>query len=387
VVNGTTIYDHTIISTDTTWTIAGSPYYLESNFNQWPIVESGATLTIEPGVKIFPQNAYYTFLEIRGTLKAEGTATDKIVFTSKKDSDYGGSGGAVAGDMKNIIFTSTSTNSVLNYTLFRYGGKDSETIKIDGSSIEIKNSIIENSVKNGIYLKNSNSKIENTIVINNLGSGIIIDGNGSVPEIRNCQLNDNVQYGIEIKNGTSPIIRDNSFSRNLIAAIYLKSAYPNFGNNVANNNGLNGISIDSGTLIDQDTTWNADLVYVLKSNFGEYITINEGKILTIKPGAIIKPQSHNYTALLVKGTIKAEATSGSEIIFTSLKDDIFGGDTNNDDNTTIPATGDWKKIKFDSTSTGSVFDHIFMYYGTGIPPIETVGSASVDIKDTVNYSP
>jgi len=28
-----------------------------------------------------------------------------------------------------------------------------------------------------------------------------------------------------------------------------------------------------------------------------------------------------------------------------------------------------------------------MYYGTGVPPIEKVGSASVEIKDTVDFTP
>ena len=386
-INGTTIVDTTIISTDTIWTIAGSPYYVESNAGQWPIVESGATLTIEPGVIVMPQNANYTFLEIRGTLEAEGTASDKIVFTSKSDSDYGGSGPAAAGDFKNIIFTSASTNSVLDYVLFRYGGKNSEVIKVDGSSIEIKNSTIENSFKNGIYLNNSSSEIKNTEIKNNLGTGIIIEGTESAPEISDCQISDNTQYGIEIKNSASPIIKDNSFSGNQIAAVYLKSAYPDFSNNHAINNALNGIIVDSQTLIDQDTTWKADMVYILKSNLGQYVTINENKTLIIEPGAIIKPQSPYYTALLIKGTLEAEAASGSEIVFTSIKDDSFGGDTNNDSNTTVPATGDWKKIKFESTSTGSVLDYVFMYYGTGVPPMDIAASASVEIKDTVDFAP
>jgi hypothetical protein len=69
-----------------------------------------------------------------------------------------------------------------------------------------------------------------------------------------------------------------------------------------------------------------------------------------------------------------------------LKDDNFGGDTNNDANATFPAAGDWKIIKFEATSTGSIFDYVNMYYGTGTPPIDT-GGASVDIRPTVDYSP
>ncbi|HUT96385.1 MAG TPA: right-handed parallel beta-helix repeat-containing protein [Candidatus Paceibacterota bacterium] len=376
-INGTIIADDTIISVDTTWTIAGSPYYIESNSSQWPIVESGITLTIEPGVKIYPQNANYTFLEIRGTLKAEGTASDKIVIAPEAIGNY----------VSNIIFTSTSTNSILDHVSFSYGGKKGEAIKVDSASIEIKNSIVENSFKNGIYLKDSNSEIKNTEIKNNQNSGIVIEGIGSAPEISDCQINDNQLYGIEIKDWANPQIKDNTFSGNLISAVYLKSAYPEFSNNTANSNFLNGILVDSHTIISQNTSWQNDLVYILKSNSGDYVTVDEGMTLTIEPGAIIKPASSYYTALLVKGTLKVEAVSGSEVVFTSINDDSFGGDTNNDGNATTPIDSDWKKIKFETTSTGSVFDHVFMYYGTGIPPIELVGSASVDIKDTVSYAP
>lgn len=385
-INGTVVPDTTIISTDTTWTIAGSPYYIESNAGKWPIVESGATLTIEPGVIIMPQNADYTFLEIRGTLKAEGTASDKIVFTSKNDSSYGSSGPAAPGDFKNIVFTSTSTNSVLDYVLFSYGGKNAEMIKIDGSQIEINNSIIENSFKNGVYLNNSNSEIKNTEIKNNSGTGIVVEGTESAPEISDCQINDNIQYGIEIKNGASPTIKDNSFSGNQVAAVYLKNAYPEFNNNQTTNNALNGIVVDSQTIIDQDTTWNADMVYILKSNLGQYVIVNEGRTLILEPGTIIKPYSPYYTPLLINGALNAEGVLGNEIVFTSINDDLFGGDTNNDGNTTMPADGDWKKIKFETTSTG-LLDYVFMYYGTGVPPMEMVGSASVEIKDTVDYTP
>lgn len=44
----------------------------------------------------------------------------------------------------------------------------------------------------------------------------------------------------------------------------------------------------------------------------------------------------------------------------------------------------WKKIKFETTSTGSVLDYVSMYYGSGEP--ELIGSASAEFK-TVDYAP
>jgi len=402
-IKGTIIPDNTIISEDTIWTIAGSPYYIETNYNEWPIIEKGATLIIEPGVIVMPQNTNYTFLEIRGTLEAEGTEKDKIIFTSINDSDYGGSGGAQPGDWKNMVFTSTSSNSLFKNVILRYGGRreglnqiETEMIKIDNSSVEMGNVVVEKSLTRGLHLINSNSTIKNS-KFSDSKVGVLIDGLSDASQIENSVFKNNSEFGLQIINKAVPTIKSNQFINNGVAgtntkydsqgAIVVYGAYPEFINNQASNNLLNGILIHSESIFDQDVVWQTDLPYVLSANSGDYITIAEGATMTIKSGAVIKARIPNYTMLLVKGTLIARATSGSEIVFTSLKDDAFGGDTNNDGNTTVPSDGDWKKIQFTSTSTGSVLDYVFLYYGTGTPPIIIEAGAGVEIKDTVDFTP
>ncbi|XHH09360.1 MAG: NosD domain-containing protein [Candidatus Bathyarchaeia archaeon] len=73
-VNGT-------ICSDTTWTKAGSPYNFTSNI----IVAADAALTIEPGVTV---NLNDYFLIVNGTLNAQGTETDKIVFQKATNTSY-----------------------------------------------------------------------------------------------------------------------------------------------------------------------------------------------------------------------------------------------------------------------------------------------------------
>ena len=62
-----------ILSQNTTWRKSESPFYLEGRAH----VSEGVTLTIEPGVTIIGNGGRITF---EGTIKAEGTSSDKISF-------------------------------------------------------------------------------------------------------------------------------------------------------------------------------------------------------------------------------------------------------------------------------------------------------------------
>jgi len=393
---GTFIHERTIISEDTIWTIAGSPYIIGLSSVERPVVAEGVTLTIEPGVVIMPIGGNYTAFEIRGTLVAEGTEDEKIVFTSMKDEEYGGNGSASAGDWMNIVFTSTSIDSSLENVIFRYGGdglgasgSPREMVRIDGGSIVMENIIIENSRGRGLDLMNSNSIVKNSI-FRYSKTGVLIRGSLDTSIIDDCLFENNSEYGLQIAAHASPIIQNNQFINNgrvgNQGAVFLYTAYPEFINNQVTNNTKNGIVVDANIVIDIDTTWRADLPYFFIVGSGESPTIASGSVLTLEPGVVLKGYGTNYTALIVEGTLIAQATSGSEIVITSIKDDSFGGDTNNDGNLTVPVAGDWKNIVFKPSSTGSILDHVFIYYGSSVP-IRIEAGADVDIRDTVDYMP
>jgi hypothetical protein len=69
------------ISTDTTWTLTESPYYV----TDWIEVEEGVTLTIEPGtvVRFRKSNEYLYGLEVAGALFCQGAT-----FTTSCDIEY-----------------------------------------------------------------------------------------------------------------------------------------------------------------------------------------------------------------------------------------------------------------------------------------------------------
>ena len=78
------------IYSNTTWTLAGSPYVMTSTVT----VASGVTLTIEPGV-VVKASGQFTQLSINGTLYAVGTSTNRITFTSIQDDSVAGDTGVM----------------------------------------------------------------------------------------------------------------------------------------------------------------------------------------------------------------------------------------------------------------------------------------------------
>ena len=126
----TTTIGATTYSSNTTWTSAGSPYWVTGTVT----VNNGATLTVQPGVIVkFSNSTAAQLLMSGGKLNAAGTAANPIVFTSIADDSVGGDTGGdgpttgSAGTWCNLAFTNSGSNvglsSSLSYATVRYAGK------------------------------------------------------------------------------------------------------------------------------------------------------------------------------------------------------------------------------------------------------------------------
>lgn len=415
------------ILSNTTWSLGGSPYTVTTTIRIGPgvqlTIEPGTTIRMASGTSILVEGALVadgtatdliTFtsaaaapapgdwngIEFRNTSNA-GSVFDHVKI------EYGGGSARDA-----MLYYTTGAFAVsVTHSEFRHSAKHG--LNLRASSVLVENSrFIDNAgfgvfsdlslnytVRDNVFENNGEGGIRvpvnagpnltgNTITGGALG--IFVD-NGGVPVIRNNTIQGN-QVGIRFRDlgGSQPDIQGNTISGNTVFGFQMlgvngtvRARFNYWGSNRGpfhpslNPTGSGDAVSDqvdfipwgttSGTLpirnvsgtISGNRSWSSDTVYVVTST----VTIPSGSVLTLQPGTIVKFAAGQ--SMTVNGVLNAVGTPDAYVVFTSLKDDTNGGDTNGDGEATVPVPGDWQNIHIQSQggSTGTSIRYAVLRFG------------------------
>jgi hypothetical protein len=324
------------ITTNTTWT-NNNLYVINCSVNVVNV-----TLTIQRGtiIKIAKDGGNKITYPLstsgdNGIIKATGTPNAHITFTSYADDTIGGNTDSSSttpakGDWGGLWISSDnrSARSTFVYCDFFYGGYNPQNydyramLDLYSCPVTIDHCTFAHSEHAGanldkIDLDNISPKDENTY-------------------ITNCIFYDNEK----------PLFICPNFSMDGSNIFYNPQ-------NTAQTNAYNGIWVMDSTQITSPQSWgNNGVPYVSKTG----LVMDEEDTLTLAAGTIIKfgdpddPSDHSADV----GIDKPSNIIGlANAIFTSIKDDNHGGDTNHDGSATSPVHGDWQGIQYALVGGGS----------------------------------
>lgn len=100
-------------------------------------------------------------------------------------------------------------------------------------------------------------------------------------------------------------------------------------------------------------------------------SVSQDAKVSIEKGTVIKAAAEG--AFLVKGALNIFGTEKWPVVLTSIKDDYYAGDKNEDGNSSQPDGGDWHGVKYEN-AMDSLIDHAIFRYGGGDTSVQNIAT-------------
>jgi parallel beta-helix repeat protein len=334
------------ISTDTVWTLVGSPYIVTGSITvQGTDGPDGVTtLTIEPGVVVrFNQGAYLTIgssSSIPGELLAVGTQAAPIRFTANTDNPVPGYWYFI------LLGPGTSGTTRLEHCVVEFAGLSNQhAVGVSGSAIDINNCRFEN---NAGYDLHYSGTVGGSVNNSTFNKGINFAGSGQVAFSGNT-VNWNNNYPVRMPaDNVHAFVADTIFT-NLDSSSALQV---------------------TGSNLTRDSVWKSSIPYSLGSLFIQGTYGGDGvTTLTLTPGVEIRMSAYAYLYVgqtsSQPGALVASGTQEAPIRFTA--------------NSVSPAPGYWYYILFGPGTSGTTrLEHCVVEFA-GLSNQHAVGVSGSEI--------
>jgi hypothetical protein len=277
------------------------------------------TLTIQPGTIIKSQAETTIHVREEGSIIAQGTSDERIVFTAYKDDDYCGdtnNDGATSapnmGDWNGIII-SGSQGSIFDYCHFLYSGVSGQNsaLKLMDSQATISNCVFAHN-GGGIY----NSHYHGALDASDARLGTTISNNRFFDNILPLSINHNFDL-----DDTNTFQDASGTVFNTYNAVFYDTAFEHE--------------------IGRNLRWEETEVAIVIAL--HWCRLLDNTSLTLGDDVVLKFTS-GCRFNLYDGETALNNHDGQGVFFSSFKDDALKGDSNGDGEATSPMENDWQGI-------------------------------------------
>jgi hypothetical protein len=311
-------------------------------------IQAGTIVKIKPGFEIL----------VQGQLVLQGNSGSPVIFTSYLDDTVGGDTDGTPTlptptdwDGLTLNYGGGGATGSFQYATVRYAANGLRVQNASGSTISppLAHNTFEFN-QTGLYLDASDGDIDSAVQDNQFNQ------NGLGLLARSTSQGE-----------ASVSLTDNQFEENLSYPLFLSgNSFPTYSNNTFSANGSQGIAV--GDVISRDGVWvqvpidaspgATILPYVVDT----YSSVEQATTLQISAGMVVKFGS---SALMeVYGKLDLQSSLSAPVIFTSIHDDAYGGDT--DGQVIDPANDPWSGLDlfYLSGLTTADFSHTIFRFAT-----------------------